>query len=286
MKPTKQSMDDCLEQINKIKEAINEADKIVIGAGAGLSTSGGLSYTGERFTKNFADFIEKYRFRDMYSATFYPYQSLEEYWAYMSRHIDINRYSPPVGKPYHKLLDLLKDKNYFAITTNVDHQFQRAGFNKQCLFYTQGDYGLFQCSIPCHNQTYDNEKEVMEMLTEQGDLRIPIKLIPHCQKCGKPMSMNLRCDDTFVQDNGWHEASNRYKDFISRIKNENVLFLELGVGFNTPVIIRFPFERMTAMLENAMLIRININQADVSPEIADKSICIEGDIADILDKAI
>jgi NAD-dependent SIR2 family protein deacetylase len=239
------STEEYSDKISRLKTAIKEADSVVIGAGAGLSASGGLSYTGERFQKNFADFIQKYHFRDMYSATFYHYDSLEDYWAYMSRHIFINRYVAPAGKPYADLLALMKNKDYFVITTNVDHQFQKAGFDKHWLFYVQGDYGLWQCSTPCHEETYDNEETVARMVKEQNNLRIPTELIPHCPKCGKPMSMNLRCDGTFVQNKGWHMAAKRYEDFIRRQKNLKTLYLELGVGNNTPIVIKYPFWKMT-----------------------------------------
>ena len=201
-------------QIDRLKNEIEYADAIVVGAGAGMSTSAGFTYDGERFEKNFADFREKYGFSDMYSGGFYPYESLEEYWAWWSKHILINRYDVPVGKPYSALLKTVLNKDYFVLTTNVDHQFQMAGFNKKRLFYTQGDYGLWQCSKACHDKTYDNEKAVRQMVSEQRDLKIPQELIPKCPVCGEPMTMNLRCDNSFVQDKGWYSAANRYKDFI------------------------------------------------------------------------
>lgn len=275
------SINDYSEQINKLKIAIDEAEAIVIGAGAGLSTSAGIAYTGERFNSNFADFIEKYHVRDMYSATFFPYASLEEYWGYMSRHINMNRFAHPVGEPYQKLLEMMKDKDYFVITTNVDHQFQKAGFDKHKLFYTQGDYGLLQCSAPCHDKTYDNEEMIKEMLRTQKDLQIPTELIPRCPKCGKPMSMNLRCDHTFVQDDGWHIASTRYSDFIRRHENFKTLYLELGVGGNTPVIIKYPFWQMTAKNKNATYACVNLEDAVCPDEIKKQSICIDADIGEI-----
>ncbi|MDL2300426.1 hypothetical protein LJC01_02135 [Clostridiaceae bacterium OttesenSCG-928-D20] len=208
--------------------------------------------------------------------------AFEEYWAYMSRHIDINRYSAPVGRPYSSLLKRMKDKDYFVLTTNVDHQFQKAGFDKHRLFYTQGDYGLWQCSTPCHNRTYDNEEAVKQMLTQQQDLRIPSELIPRCPRCGKPMTMNLRCDNTFVQDDGWNIAASRYEDFIRRHRNFKTLFLELGVGGNTPVIIKCPFWQMTAKNPNATYACINLEEAVAPREIEKRAICIKADISDIL----
>ena len=235
------------DKISRLADELRSADAVVIGAGAGLSTAAGFTYSGERFNKNFSDFIEKYGFRDMYSGGFYPFPTLEEHWAYWSRYIYINRYSDTENGTYKTLLRLVKDKDYFVLTTNVDHQFQKVGFDKNRLFYTQGDYGLFQCSVPCHSNTYDNEETITEMVRRQKNMRIPTELIPVCPKCGKPMSMNLRADDTFVQDKGWYAASGRYSDFLRRHKGLHILFLELGVGFNTPAIIKYPFMQMTAV---------------------------------------
>jgi len=224
------------DKIVQLKNEIETADAIVIGAGAGLSASAGMSYSGERFERTFSDFHQKYGITDMYSGGFYPFDTLEEYWAWWSRHILVNRYEAGVGKPYTDLLELVKDKDYFVLTTNVDHQFQLAGFDKKRLFYTQGDYGLWQCSKPCHDTTYDNEEAVRQMVAEQKDMKIPSELIPHCPVCGAPMNMNLRCDDTFVEDEGWHKAAEQYNEFIRRHENMHILFLELGVGANTPVL--------------------------------------------------
>jgi len=271
------------EQVNRLRRAIEVADAVIIGAGAGMSASAGLTYLGERFYRNFADFISKYHFADMYSAAFYPFNSLEDYWAYMSRHIHVNRYAQPVGKPYHKLLETMKGKDYFVITTNVDHQFQKAGFDKKRLFYTQGDYGLWQCSLPCHQKTYDNEKAVGEMLNQQKNLRIPSELIPHCPECGKPMSMNLRSDHTFVQDDGWYQAAERYEDFIHKHKKSKTLYFELGVGGNTPVIIKYPFWQMTAGNRNATYACINFGEAVCPKELQNQAICINADIGQVFD---
>lgn len=232
---TTKSTENISDNIEKLKEKIRTADAIVIGAGAGLSTSSGFDYAGERFEKYFLDFHKKYGITDMYSGGFYPYDTLEEYWAWWSRHILVSRYDCPVGKPYSDLLKLIKNKDYFVLTTNVDHQFQRAGFDKNRLFYTQGDYGLWQCSKPCHDETYDNEEAVKAMVEQQKNMKIPTVLIPKCPVCGAPMTMNLRCDNSFVQNEGWYAAANRYDDFI-RHSNSHILFLELGVGMNTPVL--------------------------------------------------
>lgn len=270
------------EQIDKLKKEMETADAIVIGAGAGMSCSAGFIYDGERFEKNFADFHSKYGITDMYSGGFYPYDTLEEYWAWWSRHILLNRYDTGIGKPYTDLLKLVKDKDYFVLTTNVDHQFQLAGFDKKRLFYTQGDYGLWQCSKACHDKTYDNEEAVRLMVAAQKDLKIPSELIPKCPICGAPMTMNLRCDDSFVQDEGWYAAANRYDNFIRRHQNLHILFLELGVGANTPVIIKYPFWKMTAQNDRAAYACINYSEAIAPREIMRQSICIEGDISAVL----
>lgn len=268
--------------INRLKEEIKTVDAIVIGAGAGLSTSAGLTYNGERFEKNFADFHRKYGITDMYTGGFYPYDTLEEYWAWWARHIYVNRYDVPAGKPYTVLLELVKDKDYFVLTTNVDHQFQFAGFDKKRLFYTQGDYGLWQCSKACHNKTYDNEMSVRDMVIKQKDMKIPTELIPKCPVCGAPMTMNLRCDNSFVQDEGWYAAAERYEDFIIRHNGLHILFLELGVGMNTPVIIKYPFWQMTAKNPKAVYACVNRGEAYCPQDIEKQAVCINEDIEAVL----
>ena len=277
------SIKDYSDKIRRLAALLQETDAIIIGAGAGLSTSAGFTYTGERFERYFGDFKEKYGFRDMYSGGFYPFESLEEYWAYWSRYIYINRYLDTDNGTYKRLFELVKNKDYFVLTTNVDHQFQKAGFDKQRLFYTQGDYGLFQCSRPCHNAVYDNEKTVREMLERQADMKIPSGLIPYCPVCGKPMSMNLRADNTFVQDEGWYRARERYSDFIRRHKRLKTLFLELGVGMNTPGIIKYPFWEMTRQNPDAVYACVNLGAAFVPKEIEERSICIDWDIGEVLE---
>lgn len=271
-------------EINTLREWLRDADAVVVGAGAGLSTAAGFTYSGERFRKYFSDFAAKYGFRDMYSGGFYPFETLSEFWAYWSRYIYINRYDQPAGKPYEDLLALLGGKNYFVLTTNVDHRFQVAGFDKKRLFYTQGDYGLFQCSVPCHDKTYDNEAAVREMLARQKDMRVPEELIPRCPVCGKPMALNLRSDGTFVEDEGWHAACARYERFIRRYGGGRVLFLELGVGMNTPGIIKYPFLKMTHANADARYACVNLDMAYAPREIASQSVCLSGDIDDVLAK--
>ena len=262
----------------RLKEELDTADAVVIGAGSGLSTSAGFTYTGERFQRYFGDFIAKYDFRDMYSGGFYPFASLEEHWAYWSRYIYVNRYLDAPKPVYQELLRLVQDKNYFVLTTNVDHCFQKAGFEKRRLFYTQGDYGLWQCSKPCHQKTYDNETVVRKMLVEQKNMKIPSGLIPYCPACGAPMSMNLRADDAFVEDEGWHAAAQRYAEFLRHHEGQHILFLELGVGGNTPVIIKYPFWRMTYQNPKAVYACVNLSEAYCPREIQRHAICIDKDI--------
>lgn len=287
------------QNIQSLRLALNGADAVLIGAGAGLSASAGFIYTGERFQKYFKDFALKYGFRDMYSGGFYPFESLEEHWAYWSRYIFINRYMAPPKPVYQKLYELIQSKDYFVLTTNVDHCFQNAGFDKRRLFYTQGDYGLFQCSKPCCRKTYDNESVIREMTAAQGftadadntlrlpegavpKMTVPPELMPHCPVCGRPMSMNLRADSTFVEDGGWHEAAGRYKDFLRKYQSQKMLILELGVGMNTPGIIKYPFWRMTTENPKAIYACVNFGETYVPEEIAKRSICINADIGEIL----
>lgn len=269
-------------QINKLKTVLESADAVLIGAGAGLSSSAGLTYGGERFFRYFADFHAKYGISDMYSGGFYPYETLEEYWAWWSRHIYYNRYAEPPKPVYDELLKLVEQKDYFVLTTNVDHCFQKAGFDKQRLFYTQGDYGLFQCSAPCGNKTYDNEEIIRRMVTEQKNMKIPSALIPLCPVCGKPMTVNLRCDGGFVQDEGWYGACKRYEAFIKNHKNSRIVYLELGVGGNTPAIIKYPFWQATFRNKKAAYVCINYGEAVCPPQIEKQSLCINGDIGTVI----
>ena len=280
--PTTKSTMNYSTQIERLKQALHNADAVVIGAGAGLSTSAGFTYSGDRFENNFEDFISKYHYADMYSAGFYPYPSLEEYWAYWSRHIMLNRYVPVPKPVYSELLNLVQDKDYFVITTNVDHCFQKAGFDKKRLFYTQGDYGLFQCMDGCGGKTYDNEATVRQMLEQQRNLCIPTELIPRCPLCSKPMTVNLRCDNSFVEDEGWHKAKANYENFLKEHRNAHVLYLELGVGSNTPVIIKYPFWRMTARNARATYACINLGETIAPREIKNRSICLNSDAGNII----
>lgn len=287
------------DNIEKLKNKLNEVEAVIIGAGAGLSTSAGFTYSGERFRKYFSDFADKYGFQDMYSDGFYSYSTLEENWAYWSRYIYVNRYMDAPKPVYNQLYEIIKNKDYFVLTTNVDHCFQKAGFSKKRLFYTQGDYGLFQCSEPCHDTTYDNEEVIRNMVKSQGyvmeengllklskqavpKMVIPSEQIPYCPKCGKPMSMNLRADNTFVEDEGWHRASERYALFLRRHQNMKILFLELGTGMNTPGIIKYPFWQMTYQNPKAVYACVNLGEAYAPKEIESRAICINGDIGEVL----
>lgn len=271
-----------VNDLTRLLEAIKESDAIVVGAGAGLSTAAGLTYGGERFQRYFADFIEARRFTDMYSAGFYPFETSEERWAYWSRHIWYNRYVDAPKDTYEKLLRLLEGKEYFVLTTNVDHRFQLAGFPKERLFYTQGDYGLWQCSVPCHAGTYDNYETVKRMMEEQRDMRAPSELVPRCPRCGAEMSMNLRADNTFVEDVGWHDAARRYRNFAEARCQGKVLYLELGVGMNTPVIIKYPFWQSTLANHQATYACVNYGEAHAPVQIRDRSIVINDDIDAVL----
>ena len=286
------------EQLSRLKNEIDDADAIVIGAGAGLSTSAGLTYNGERFNRYFYDFAKAYGIRDMYAGGFYPFPDEETRWAWWARHIYYNRYIDAPKPVYPELLSLVKDKDYFVVTTNVDHQFQRAGFDKKRLFYTQGDYGLFQ-SVNFENQhTYDNEAWVTKAMMAQGfekdangvfqvpesgiAMRIPTELIPKCPADGSDVVMNLRVDESFVEDAGWHRASAAYADFLRRHESLHVLFLELGVGANTPVIVKYPFWQMTMTNEKAVYACVNYGEAFCPKEIEGRSICLDGDIGEVL----
>ena len=296
---TDRSTPGCSAQIDRLERALRCADAVVIGAGSGLSASAGFDYSGARFERYFSDFAREYGIRDMYSGGFYPFPTREEFWAYWSRYIFINRYQDPPKPVYDDLLSLVRDKDYFVITTNVDHCFQKAGFDKGRLFYTQGDYGLFQCSAPCRQETFDNEGTVRKMLAAQGftvgpdaALRppeggapkrtIPAALVPRCPHCGRAMVMNLRCDDAFAEDEGWHRAAARYSEFLRRHEGLNVLFLDLGTGNNTPGIIKYPFWRMTGTWENAVYACVNLGEAYAPRELAARAICIDGDIGAVL----
>lgn len=297
-----QYITDTPDGVSKLKQALDSAEAVVIGAGAGLSTSAGFTYSGERLKKYFGDFVDKYNIPDMYSGGFMVMKlPPEESWAYWSRYIYINRYMDPPKPVYNELLKLVQDKDYFVITTNVDHCFQKAGFDKHRLFYTQGDYGLWQCSRPCHNKTYDNEGVVRQMLSAQGfvfgdngditlpeggkiRMEIPTELIPLCPVCGEPMSMNLRADDTFVQDEGWEEASQWYSEFLERHRDKKTLFMECCVGANTPIIIKIPFIRMANEWPDATYACLNFGEAFAPAQLGDKAICINGDMGDILER--
>lgn len=274
------------EKTERLKELLWQADAVLAGAGAGLSTSAGFTYSGERFRMYFSDFEKKYGFHDMYSGGFYPYASLEEYWAYWSRYIYVNRYMDAPKPVYETLLELIKEKDYFVLTTNVDHCFQKSGFEKKRLFYTQGDYGLFQCSEPCCQETWENEEIIDRMVREQSDMRVPAGLVPHCPHCGRPMTMNLRADDSFVQDEGWYRAAERYQDFLRRHAHGRILYLELGVGYNTPGIIKYPFWQETYRNPEAFYVCLNLGDAAAPGEIAERSLCIDGDIGKVLEKLL
>lgn len=275
-----------VSKIEKLRQALDDVDAVIVGAGAGMSTAAGLTYSGERFDEHFADFRDAFGITDMYSGGFYPFPDVETLWAWWSRHIYFNRYDVEPGRPYLDLLKLVKDKDYFVITTNVDHQFQLAGFEKHRLFYTQGDYGLFQCSGPCSQVTYDNEEAVRAMMEQQKGMRIPSELVPTCPKCGRPMTTNLRVDGRFVEDEGWHMAAVRYDEFCRRHAGMHVLYLELGVGMNTPVIIKYPFWNAVDKNPKAIYACVSLGEACAPKAVNKRSILIDGDIGMVLSACV
>ncbi|MBR3898502.1 MAG: Sir2 silent information regulator family NAD-dependent deacetylase [Bacilli bacterium] len=273
-----------MTDINKIKKWIDEADAIIIGAGAGLSDAAGIHYSGEKFEEDFKDFIKKYGFKDLYTSSFYQFKTEEERWAYWAKHIYFSYYERKNTDLYRKLYNIVKDKNYFVITTNTDGQFINNGFKKNKIFEVQGSYSKLQCITPCHNKLYDNEKTIKKLLQNiDENLKVSSSLVPKCPVCHENMSVNLRCDDTFVEDNHWHKMEKDYNDFILNSSDKKVLLLEFGVGFNTPSIIRFPFEEMTFMHDNFRLIRFNDNYSLVPNEIKAKSISVSDSISEVID---
>lgn len=270
------------DQIDRAAKNIRNTDCVIIGAGAGASTAAGIQYGGKRFTDNFEEFIKKYDeyyMTDMYAAGFYPYPSEEAKWGYWSKHALMNRFDPPALPLYTELYDIVKNKEYFVLTTNVDHQFYKAGFDKKRIFATQGDYGKIQCQKACHLKTYDAKDLFRKMDKARRDCLIPSELVPKCPVCGGNMAMNLRCDNYFVEDEAWHEAADRYAGFLEQHKDKKVVLLELGVGFNTPIIIRFPFEKMVRENSSYSLIRLNMDEAVVPESFGERAIGIGGDMA-------
>ena len=272
--------------IQKLKEEIENSEYILIGAGAGLSTSAGFLYDGKRFEENFKDYIKKYGFTDMYSAGFYNFPTLEEYWAYFSLYVYINRYDIEENETYLNLYNIVKNKNYFVITTNVDGRFIDSKFDKDKIFAVQGDFSLFQCSKPCRQETFYNEKYIREMIKYKREMKIPTELIPKCPYCGRNMSINLRADDTFVQDKNWHNQKPKYEEFLKISNDSKILFLELGVGFNTPSIIKYNFWRMTLNNKTSVYASINLGECYSASDIEERSICIDADISEVLKKLI
>ena len=275
-------MEEYSSRILQAKQAIKQADYIIIGAGSGLSTAAGLLYSGEMFEKDFREFIEKYHFDNLYSASFYEFKTQEEKWAFFAKMIKLNRYNEKPLKLYQDLYEIVKNKEYFVLSTNVDGQFYNSGFDKDKIFEVQGDYSYLQCENACHNKLYNNKELVEKWLRNTKNCKIPSDLVMKCPVCGGNMDMNLRKDANFVQDENWYRQSEKYEDFLSRSKGKNVVLLEIGVGFNTPGIIRFPFERMTAISEKTTLIRINKDYPNPMLEIRNKTISFDEDTNKII----
>ena len=287
------------EDVERLRGAIEACDALMIGAGAGLSTAAGFTYSGERFRRWFSDFAAKYGFEDMYAGGFHPYPAMEAFWAFWSRNIWVNRYMDAPVPVYDDLFTLARGRDYFVLTTNVDHCFQKAGFDKQRLFYTQGDYGLFQCSEPCCQRTWDNELIVRGMLEAQGfsigpdnalslpegrspAMEVPSALLPKCPNCGRPLTLNLRSDDRFVEDAGWHAAARRYAAFTGAHAKDRVLYLEIGVGWNTPGIIKFNFWSRANENPNATYACLNFGDVRIPAELEGRAIGIGGDSARVI----
>lgn len=275
-----------LSKLERVVDYLEHADAVLIGAGAGLSAAAGYDYSGKRFQDNFQDFIDKYGFSDMYSSGFYHFSSLAEYWAYWSRYIYINRYNYIKNTCYDTLLTFIKDKNYFIITTNVDHKFQQAGIDKQRLFYTQGDFGLLQCSKPCSNTTYDNEDIILNMVHQQKNMKVPDELIPYCPVCSIPLLPNLRADNTFVEDDGWYEAQDRFLSFTEKYLTSKIMYLELGVGYNTPDIIKYFFWNKVAENKNSIYVPVNLYNNDYPEEIENRTYSFNMDINTVINDAV
>lgn len=270
------------ERIIRASEALKNAEYILIGAGAGLSDAAGLKYSGKRFTNRFQDFIEKYDMKDLYTSSFYPFETMEKKWAYWARHISLNRFETPATELYNKLYQLVKGKKHFVLTTNVEHQFWKAGFLDEKIFAAQGEYGYIQCAVGCHAKLYDNERLISDMLKQTKDCKIPSELVPKCPVCGGEMDVNIRKDEYFVQDEAWYNASENYNAFLDEILGKRVVFIELGVGFNTPGIIRYPFEQMTYKNPNATIIRLNRDYPDGSAQNKDKTITFNEDMMGVI----
>lgn len=272
------------ERLERFKKAINASEAIIIGAGAGFSDAAGIKYVGKRFTDNFKEFIEKYNMEDLYTSSFYPFKTQEEKWAYWAKHVSLNRFETPATQLYKDLFNLVKEKNYFVITTNVEHQFWKANFPDERIFAPQGDYGYIQCAQGCHNKLYNNESLITNMISSIKDCKIPSSLVPKCPICGGEMDINVRKDKYFVQDENWNASYKNYEKFLDDNENKRILFIELGVGYNTPGIIRYPFEQMTHKNKNAILVRLNKDYPEGPAENKNKTISFTEDITEVIKK--
>ena len=254
------------ERIAHVGRLIADADYILIGAGAGLSAAAGLDYAGKEFEREFQPWIDRYGIIDLYSSSFYPFKTEEERWAYWAKHIWFSRFRTGGTELYHNILQLIKGKEYFVITTNVDAQFEKTEFAKEKIFATQGDYAYLQVRSGSTKTLVYNESWVKQALAATIDCKVPTELIPHHPLTGELMSPNLRCDDTFVEDERWHRQKEAYHEFVGKAWGHKLLLLEFGVGFNTPSIIRFPFEQMAASNSNVSLVRFNRDHPQLMQE--------------------
>lgn len=280
---TSESIKTYSDNIQKAADLIKNSDKILIGAGAGMSASGGISYADEVLFKKWFP-----RYYSMGMRSLVDMQSIfwnvdeknaRSYWGYWANHIKHIRYDSPALKPYIDLFKLVKDKNYFVITTNVDGQFGKAGFAKKKIFEPQGEYALFQCDKPCKKEVFDNKEMINKMISNMDTniMKIREEDIPRCPYCKRLLKPNLRIDDSFVEEPHLVNLDS-YENFIHSSKKDSLVLIELGVGFDTPVIIRYPFQNIVYNYPNSSLIRINLDYADVPCEIENRSVSIKADI--------
>lgn len=272
--------------LQKLAQELNKADAVLVGAGTGLSEAAGFTRTAPYFTRHFSDFIDKYGFEDLCTAARFNYPSQEEKWAFWSRAIYLYRYSPAPRPVYNTLFEIIKDKDYFVITTTADHMFQKSGFDSDRLFYTYGDYGTWQCSQPCNDATYDNEDAVRKMMEAQRDMKVPRSLIPICPACGRKMKVNLLTDDSFVENDGWYRAEERYEHYVRSHKSGRIVFLDIGTTASTPIIIKCPFTQMT--YENPLATYATIADCALpeAEEIKDRALYVNNDIEQSLNQLL
>ena len=280
--------DKSLNRIKQGKELIDEADAIVVGIGSGLSAAGGLNFTNEDLVKQFYPEYYELGFKCIFDIISLYWSmdrcSPEQFWSFWARHIKEIRFDPPVTKPYEDLAKILKNKNYFVINTNVDGQYEKSDLDKERVFAPQGNYSLLQCSLPCSNDVYDDKEIIERMVKNMPDkFHIRTEDVPKCPHCGRFLIPNLRSGANFVEKPHIKKRKEYQKFIEDNVKDDKkIVFLEIGVGFNSPGVIRTPFNYMTYEIPNAKLIRINLNDPNVPHEIKSKTIIIQDDIKKVL----